>query len=238
MIKKSLIALSLLLVVSAAVAKPPTFNQNMVLQIRKGPSTFKIKDSSGNRNNGVPTAITVSNSPSLVSMQDTHQLTLVLWIKPNSIPSEFPDLISKGGNQQPGAYGGYELTVDANGDHDIDFASGAYYAYTPANGSLVNNHLGEWIHVAFTIDTVAQTAQFYVNGEAVTTATSGSTSDVNFNVSNNLYIGTPDPAANNNRSAFDGDMAQIMIFNRALSPEEIHKIFSSTKPASAILLGK
>jgi len=238
--KRSLIALSVFLALSAAVAKPPIFSQGLVLQFRTGPSAFKIKDSSGNKNDGRPVSIAVSNSPSLVSMQDTHQLTLALWIKPNSIPSEFPVLISKGGNEQPGAYGGYELTLNANGGNDILFLSGGYYADTSAaNGSLINNHLGEWIHVAFTIDTASQVAQFYVNGRAVTNFSSiGNISDVNFNVPNNLYIGTPDPAANANRSSFDGDMSQIMVFNRALSSGEIQKIFSSTKPTTPLQIGR
>jgi hypothetical protein len=176
----------------------------------------------------------VSNSPSLVSMQDTHQLTLALWIKPNSIPNEFPVLISKGGNEQPRAYGGYELLLNVHGDNDILFVSGGYYADTSqANGLLINSHLGEWIHIAFTIDTAAQTARFYVNGQPVSNFSSiGSISDVNFNVSNNLYIGTPDPAANANRVPFDGDMGQVMIFNRALSSDEIQKNFSSTDPTT------
>jgi hypothetical protein len=222
---------SLFLLVSGAVAKPATSN-GLVLRFRIGPTSLKIKDSSGEKNDGKPPFLVVSNSPSLVSMQDTHQLTLALWIKPNSIPGEFPVLISKGGNEAPNDYGGYELILNANGDNDILFNSGSYQAETAGSqGSLVNNHLGEWIHIAFTIDTVAQTAQFYVDGQSVTNFSSvGSISDVNFNVSNDLYIGLPDPAANGNRARFDGDMRQIMIFNQALSAQEVQKIYLSTKP--------
>jgi hypothetical protein len=229
-----LIAFSLL---STAVAKLPTAGGGLVLWFPNGPSTVKIKDSSSQRNDGQPTSIVVSNSPSLVSMQDTHQLTLAVWIRPNSIPHEFPVLISKGGNEFPGAYGGYELMLNWNGDNDIIFASGGYEAYTAqANGSLINHHLGEWIHVAFTIDTVAQTAQFYVNGQAVTNfAAYGDFSDVNFNLPNDLYLAAPDPAANANRTRFDGDMRQIMIFNRTLSADEIQNIFSRTMPSEAPL---
>jgi hypothetical protein len=167
-------------------------------------------------------------------MQDTHQLTLALWIRPRSIGSELPVLISKGGNQQPGAFGGYELILNANDDNDILFANGDYLAYTAAaNGSLVNNHLGEWIHIVFTMDTVAQTAQFYVNGQLYANTTStGDITGVNFDVPNNLYLGEPDPAANGNRVPFDGDMKQINIYNRTLSADEIQKLFSTTRPRS------
>jgi Concanavalin A-like lectin/glucanases superfamily len=225
---------------SAAIAKPPTSRDGLVLWFQKGPSVAKVKDSSGHRNDGEPVSVVVSNSPSLVSMQDTHQLTLALWIKPNSLAYQFPVLISKGGNEQPGAYGGYELVLDANGVNDILFLSGGFYAQTTgANGSLINHHLGEWIHVVFTIDTVAQTEQFYVNGQSVTNVTPvGSISDVNFDVPNVLYLGMPDPAANANRKRFDGSMSQIMIFNRVLSVEEIQYIFSRTKPKEKPSRGK
>lgn len=232
--KKFLITLFAFAIVVGAVAVDRSpMGSGLVLWFRSGPSNSgKIKDLSRNKNTAVPTALVVSNSPSLVSMQDTHQLTLALWIKPNSIPSEFPDLIAKGSNQQPNAYGGYELLLNGNGDNDLVFVTGGFYVDTHgANGSLINSHLGEWIHVAFTMDTDAQTAQFYVDGQAYTNELiSGSFSAVNFNVTNNLYIGRADPNAPGNRANFDGDMQNIMIFNQALSADQIQQIFSTTKP--------
>lgn len=230
--KRILVALSAFAIVAGAVAKSSSssLTSGLVLWFRSGPSTSaKIKDVSRNQNIGRPTSLVVSNSPSLVSMQDTHQLTLALWIKPNSIPYEFPDLISKGGY----GTGGYELTLNANGDNDIVFFSGYFLVTTEgANGSLVNNHLGEWIHIVYTMDTDAQTAQFYVDGQpfANSIVQSGSITNVNFNLTNDLYIGGPDPSANANRSRFDGDMQNVMIFNRALSADEVQKLFSTTKP--------
>jgi hypothetical protein len=228
--KTHLITGFLLLFTGSMLAKPPK-SSGPVFYLPNGPTELKIKDASGNKNVIKALSLVVSNSPSLVSMQDTHQLTLALWIKPNSIPGAFPVMISKGGNQAPNDFGGYELDLNAAGDNDIVFTSGNYYVATAAGGTLVNQHLGEWIHIVFTIDTVAQTAQFYVNDQLVTSLVSGGNfSDVNFDVPNDLYIGRPDPAANGNRSAFDGDMEQIMIFNRVLSASEIQKVFSTTKP--------
>jgi hypothetical protein len=231
-LKKLSITLSAFLIAATvAVAKSP-ISSGLVLWFRNGPNTAKIQDLSHHKNAGIATSLMVSNSPSLVSMQDTRQLTLALWIKPNSIPSEFPVLISKGSYQTPGADGGYELTLNANGDNDIIFNSGNFYSDTyQANGSLVNNHLGEWIHVAVVADANAQTIQFYVNGKSYTNVfTLGSLADANFNLTNNLYIGAPDPVADANRADFDGAMQHIMIFNRALSASEIQKIISTTKP--------
>jgi hypothetical protein len=180
----------------------------------------------GNNKDG---AIVVPCSPALVSMQQTRQLTIEMWIKPNSIPPLFPVLLSKGGNQPGGAYGGYEFVLNANGDNDLVFESGGCSILTHnANGRWINNHLGEWIHVAFTIDDQKKTANFYVNGQPTNDVfNEGTNNDLNFDLPNNLYIGTPDPASNANRSQFDGKICDVMLFNRALTAAEIHEDYEA-----------
>jgi hypothetical protein len=175
--------------------------------------------------------IVVPNSPDLVSMQQTRQLTLEMWIKPNSIPPVFPVLLSKGGNQPDGVYGGYEFLLNANGDNDLVFVSGGCcYETRSAHGRWVNQHLGEWIHVAFTLDDQTKAAQFYVNGQPTNDAYNEGTSNaLNFELPNNLYIGTPDPASNANRARFDGEMRDVMLFNRALTAAEIREDYEASK---------
>jgi hypothetical protein len=192
----------------------------------------QIEDWSGCRNNGAPISVVVSDSPSLVSMQKTRQLTFAAWIKPNSIPREFPVILSKGGNQHPGAYGGYELLLNSNGDNDLVFESGNCEIFTrEANGRWINNHLGEWIHVAFVIDAKTKTAKFYVNGQPTNDEyNSGTYDNINFDLPNDLYIGAPDPASNANRTNFDGAIRELMLFNRALSAKEIREMYLLTKP--------
>jgi hypothetical protein len=162
-------------------------------------------------------------------MQQTRQLTIEMWIKPNSLPREFPVLLSKGGNQPGGAYGGYEIALNANGDNDIVFVSGKRGSSTVgANGRWINNHLGEWIHVACTVDDRTRSQKFYVNGQPTNDEdNNGTEADINFDLPNNLYIGVPDPAANANRSRFDGAMRDVTIFNRALPAEEIHADYTT-----------
>jgi len=171
-----------------------------------------------------PGVVKVATSADLVSMQQTRQLTIEMWIKPNSLPREFPVLLSKGGNQPGGAYGGYEIALNANGDNDIMFVSGKRGGSTVgANGRWINNHLGEWIQVAVTVDDRTKTQKFYVNGQPTNDEdNNGTETDINFDLPNNLYLGVPDPAAHPNRSRFDGEMRDVTIFNRALPAEEIH----------------
>jgi hypothetical protein len=121
--------------------------------------------------------------------------------------------------------------LNANGDNDITFISGGYGVDTHgANGRWINRHLGEWIHVAFTMDDRTKTAKFYVNGQPTNDEySSGTSSDLNFDLPNDLYIGAPDPASNGNRSRFDGVMRDVMLFNRALTAEEIHEDYAAEK---------
>lgn len=173
----------------------------------------------------------VPHSEDLVSMQQTRELTFAAWIKPYSIPHEFPVLLSKGGNQRPGAYGGYEFYLNANGDNDIGFVSGRRAFDTHgAYGRWINRHLGEWIHVSFTLDEKTKTARFYVNGKPTNDARlDGDESEVNFDVPNSLYIGMPDPASHPNRSRFDGEIRDVKLFNRVLVAEEISVEFGISR---------
>ncbi len=225
------VGFSALLLTAAAFGQGVSRN-GLVLYYRN--VDLPVKDASGQGNNAMSQGtLTASNSPSLVSMQQTGQLTYAAWINVNSIGAFFPVLLSKGGNQAPADYGGYEFTLDVSGDHDLLFVSGNFVAYT--GGGLINNNLGQWIHVAFTIDTNAQTEQFFVNGQPVpTTVEVGSFSDVNFNLTNNLYVGRPDPGANPDRVNFDGQMRQVLLYNRALSAQEIQTLALDTNSLVAI----
>ena len=231
-LSKSLSILGLALASAfAAHAGPPL--KELVLYYPLTP----VQDFSGNHNGGKIVGVVASNSPSLVSMQKSRQLTIAIWIKPASIPREFPEVISKGGNTSGTAYGGYEILLNANGDNDLIFISGSAEIDTHgANGRWINNHVGEWIHVAFTINDQTKIAKFYVNGVPTndefdygTYFTAGTA--LNFDVPNNLYVGQRDPANSGNRLDFDGSMRELMIFNRALTATEVSKIYNSTKSA-------
>jgi len=226
LLKKSVIGMALYLSVAAAFAGAPVKN-GLVLYFPI--VTERVRDLSGSKNNAQTDGLVVSNSPSLVSMAQTHQFSYCAWINPASIPSEFPELISKGGNSGAGDYGGYELSLNINGDNDLLFFSGPFQVH--ANTHAIKTNLNQWIHIAFTIDTDAQAMQFYINGQPVgVTLDSGTFADINFDQPNNLYVGIPDPLANGNRAQFDGQMRQVLLFNRALSADEIQTVFSKTIP--------
>lgn len=175
--------------------------------------------------------IQVPHSDSLVSMQKTREFSCALWIKPEAVAGGFPMLIGKGGNHQPKFFGGYEFMLNAAGNNDLFFTSGEFHGYTQnANGRWINSRLKEWIHVVVVVNAEKESAKFYCNGEPTSDEfTSGSIKSINFDLPNDLYVGGPDPRHNPNRSGFEGVMDELMIFNRALSAEEIRQIYQSQK---------
>jgi hypothetical protein len=175
--------------------------------------------------------IRVPHSLSLVSMQETREMTLCAWIRPRSIPRDLPVVLGKGGNEPPRLNGGYELLVNGNGDDDLHFHSNETGFLTPrANGRLVNSRMGQWIHVAIALESRKDGASFafYVNAqrspkEGIDGDHHGT--DANFDIPVDLYIGGPDPRHHPNRAFFDGWIDEVMIFNRKLSEEEIRGIY-------------
>ena len=210
-----------------------------------------VKDQSGQENHGKvhgakPTAtgkvgggmsfdgqsfIQVPHSDSLVSMQKTREFSCALWIKPQALARDFPVLVGKGGNHPPKFFGGYEFMLNAAGNNDLFFTSGKFHGYTQnANGRWINSRLMEWIHVVAVVNAEKESAKFYCNGEPTSDEfTSGSIKNINFDLPNDLYVGGSDPGHHPNRSSFEGVMDEVMIFNRALSAEEIRQLYQSQK---------
>lgn len=175
--------------------------------------------------------IRVPHSASLVSMQTTRELTVSAWIRPRSIPSDFPVVLGKGGNHKPDCFGGYELMINAHADNDLAFVSGldaALYTHQ-SRGRHVNGRMGRWIHVALAIRSLADASDFafYVDGERspFSAADSGLAGrNARFDLPNDLFIGGPDPHSHPNRAFFDGWIDEVMIFNRKLTDEEIRDL--------------
>lgn len=180
--------------------------------------------------------ISIPHSPSLVSMQETRTMTLSVWIRPRSIPREFPVILGKGGNQPPDCNGGYDLCLNAYGDNDLHCNGDTMGFLTArANGRLVNRRLGRWIHVVIALASMADRAEFeyYVDGERVPEkGVDGNHAGLsnNFNVPNDLFIGGPDPRHHGNRSFFDGWIDEVMIFNRRLTADEIQDLHRQLIP--------
>ena len=205
---------------SKAAPKPQNPTDGLVLYFPfEADENGRVSDMSGHGNNGIVNGarftregkvgcamsfhgnstvgdnIMVPNSPSLVSVQKTGQLTLCAWIKPTSLPMEYPVVLTKGGNFPPHAHGGYEINLHGTKDHALFFISGDYGIIGfRGQEHWIYKHLNEWMHLAVVVNKLAGTGKLYVNGERTDDFFLGRNSrDAHFDLANNLYLGAPDP---------------------------------------------
>ena len=172
--------------------------------------------------------VRVRHSKALARPATTGQLTIALWMKARSEPHEFPVLVCKGGNHKP-AWGGYELHLNTHADNDLQITSGTFTAVTyRAFGKWVDARQGQWIHVAFTLDRRGKVV-FYVDGKPTgDTHTYGTdVGEALAREARDLFVGGPDPGHHANRSWFDGWLDELRIYDRALAPAELKRLFAA-----------
>jgi len=234
---------------SQHASAPPDVKSGLVLYFTfDGVQNGVVADASGFRNNGKVTGgmtvpdgklkgafkfegrarggdgVIVPSSPSLVSMQQTRQLTICAWLKPFTEASRLMTILGKGGAKSVPA-GGYELTRAPR--HDFIFQSGAYHLETHLSlGRWLSQHLNEWTHVALVVDSKIGARKWYINGQRTgDEQDSGSDcTELNYAVPTPLYIGTADPKLVGNRSGFNGLIDELRIYARALTVEEIRAL--------------
>ena len=183
-------------------------------------------DVSGNDNNG-----TLTNSPTFsssnsgtfnfdesndyvkidnTSILPTAAYTKIAAFRPESSTS---NIISGGSTGDSGQHafwmGGTSTTLQSG--HNGNWST---VAYSP--GDMLN----QWWIGAVTFNTVTGWV-LYLNGQQVDTDASTAT----FIGGNTVRIGAYNDAAN----LFDGDISTVMIYNRALTPQEVLQNYNATK---------
>ncbi|MBN8459804.1 MAG: IPT/TIG domain-containing protein, partial [Verrucomicrobia bacterium] len=166
-------------------------------------------------------------APSPDPFNITGDLTLAMWIKPNSVTCSGADpayaLISKRSANRPTPY---ELYITNGGGLVLHyFGTNVQYPTFSANGTIST---GVWQHVAVTrsFSGNSATVTFYINGiqaGSSTTATGparGSTDPVW--ISRDGYH-----TGYTSQGSYSGLMDEVQIYNRALSGEEIAQIHSN-----------
>lgn len=147
-------------------------------------------------------------------------LTLAAWIKPDSLSSNWMNVIS------PGTQNSYELGVATNSAQAfLDFRFGAgTISVNSAAGALQTN---TWIHLAMVYDGTKIT--LFVNGVAVSSVPASSSlyqdpeAILNIGAYQYYYAGT---VYNDAFGGFVGSIDEVRIYNRALSNQEIGELMS------------
>lgn len=217
--------------------RPPIVTNGLVLNLdaantKSYPrSGTTWRDLSGNSNNG-----TLTNGPTFSSdnggsivfdgvndivQQNTdffkrnngQEITVSTWIKPKRLSGVYQDIVTN------------RLNVSYNWilyQHTNDGALGFH-------GSLQNKSnyipiLNSWINVVATVNS-AQLCLLYVNAAlqfTVSSFTYGPSTENRFSIGSGQYTGGP-------LESFLGDIANVQIYNRALSAQEIQQNYNATK---------
>ena len=184
-------------------------------------------DSSGNGNNGTLTNMTTTANaikgklgqalnfvsasnqyviaPDSSSLDITTNITISAWIKPDVLGGGYKTIVSK-----------RDLSNTTNYQLYLNTTAGAlsFYSGTENISSYIPPR-NQWTFVSATVS--GTTLTFYVNGVSVQSGTiSGSVTPNN----GSLYIGS-----NNIPEAFSGSIDDVRVYNRALSPSEMLKLY-------------
>jgi hypothetical protein len=147
-------------------------------------------------------------------------LTLAAWIKPDSLSSNWMNVIS------PGTQNSYELGIATNSAQGfLNFRFGAgIISVNSAPGALQTN---AWTHLAMVYDGTNIT--LFVNGVAVSSAPASSSlyqdpeAILNIGAYQYYYAGI---VYNDDFSGFVGSIDDVRIYNRALSSQEVGELMS------------
>jgi len=148
------------------------------------------------------------------SLRPSTELTVTMWIK--------ADLYTSGWNRLLGQdpyTGGYLIFLETGGQQirALHYPNGSEVRCNTPNTISTT----EFTNATFTFK-MGDAIRSYFNGTASTTV-GLSAGTFSYNTSNPFLFG------NTGASAFNGDIAQILIYNRALSASEIQLNFNSTK---------
>jgi len=205
------------------------------------PFNGNTNDESGNGNNGNIFGATLSadrfgNDSSayhfdgddyIKAMADglpTGERTTSLWLNADSLSSQ-PVLLGYGGNGPPGT--SWWMNINHGG-------TPAYFLgihYTPSNYLTYNytsEPIGEWINFVTTTDSSG--SRIYINGSEM--ASNNLFINNTFVIGKDLAIGVNvsgdgiAPYTGANVGYFVGDLDEIRIYNRKLTPEEIDSLYN------------
>ena len=161
----------------------------------------------------------VADDPSL---EPASNVTVDAWVRAPSSPGGFRYIVSKGAFGDTGA--SYALGTDGAGGlrfYIYSQAAGFVIAPTVAPAAIWD---GQWHHVAGSYD--GSTVRLYVDGTEIGTGTP---------TTGNLYYGLPTQndliignfVGQTVRGPFTGDIDELSVYGRTLSPAEIRGIFNA-----------
>ncbi len=158
------------------------------------------------------------------ALKITGQITMSAWIRPTA-NTNIRNIISKGFNTSPS--GEVSLRINAGAIEAGTADSSSYFVSAPASATL-----STWQHVCGVYDGTAW--RLYRNGEEVASlvTTKGALPVAGVLEANNTWsIGS---RGGSTERAFAGQIDEVYLYNRGLTPTEIRALYNGTQPSVTI----
>ena len=143
--------------------------------------------------------------------------TMMAWVNLAALPSEAKHFFYVMGESQ----NGNDLDLQFEGDNALTFstASGSHLTFTPPPSALIN----QWHLIVATMNTVSKTRVIYWDGDVVASDKGGGEAKK----TSMLSIGESTVFSGR---FFNGGIEEAALWNRALSADEVSKIYSASQP--------
>lgn len=199
-----------------------------------------VKDISGNENNGEVFGakwvkgvkgfalqfdgiddFVVVESNKLLEITD-KSFSFEAWVKPYSLAPKTSPPGPRGIIIRPGYHMG--LMYGSTGQFTFSFVNSSNIFFSATSKAAYA--CGNWYHIVGVFDYSVMKLFIYVNGELVG---DGNFSGTPKNYRTPYYIGCADPKNINYPFWFHGEIDEVKIYNRALTQEEVQKLYNSIK---------
>jgi CubicO group peptidase (beta-lactamase class C family) len=158
--------------------------------------------------------------PRSASLDLKRQYTLMAWVKiENTQDRQHSFILSK---YDWGKGTGFGMRIERNSTIGYDF--NGKNGYLSSSGAIVSDNV--WTHLACSYDGKQLTG--FANGKKVS---SGPRQKL-LNQLHDLFIGTPSNAAGNENYSFVGEIDEVMLFNTALSTDNIASIAGPSRASA------
>lgn len=169
--------------------------------------------------------IDCGNSNSL-KFVDGNSFTISSWVKPSSLMPSISSIVQHGGS--PASSTGFVLYITSSGF--VDFAK-SNVANTGQNVTTTPFQFDLWNNIVCSILYSGSSGQikFYINGVLKSTYNGWSANPSLSDYVNPLYIGRSGVDSFFNFMPFCGDIANVLIYNKLLSADEVLQNYDSLK---------